>query len=342
MSWSEDWKKLNVIEKSWTLLSSAKSNVVKRDASQFMVVIGDKLHTYNIRKNDWTTLSLENKKDWWCHGDQICYDLHSKILFISGSNSMEIIDLSSEQLLCNKYQIAGDYKLPHEMIFVDSVCHCIAYSEESRMTDTHQTWDDETKQWLDINTFSKELTEFDTMSKLIFLSKRKELLLFGSAMDSSNTRIDVLCNYSMAEQKWTHSVIKLPFHQKEIAAFGHVLTKDEQYIIIIGGYGFFVDTVDTIFILNLETMIFTESMVRCPFDVTYNAIMMESVTDNELLIHGYVKNEMEKYNICIPSALINIICDLHLIEYIHVINFEKYKEEHWKINVDEIFKCKRD
>ena len=79
--------------------------------------------------------------------------------------------------------------------------------------------------------------------------------------------------------------------------------------------------------------------LNCHLNQRCRAIIMENKQENDLLVHGFVRNKMEKYNINIPFALIGLFAIWNLTEYVHVIG--SVYEHHCKINVDKIIKeCK--
>ena len=56
--------------------------------------------------------------------------------------------------------------------------------------------------------------------------------------------------------------------------------------------------------------------------------------ENALCVYGFVREEMHKFNMNIPSALIGLITIWHSMEYVHVI--QTWNGGHWKINVDKL------
>ena len=74
--------------------------------------------------------------------------------------------------------------------------------------------------------------------------------------------------------------------------------------------------------------------MRLPFKWTCKAIMMEDKEASDLLVHGFVRKDMNECNINIPFALISLMTVWYgLMQYIHVLHI---KGNHWKINVDKI------
>ena len=120
--------------------------------------------------------------------------------------------------------------------------------------------------------------------------------------------------------------------------FGHVITMDEQYVIILGYVGGGKEYHDDIFVLDLKTMVFTESNVKLPYQnkmKVCKAVIMSEESEGNLLIHGFIRKVMNMYDIDIPSSLIILICSWYPNEYIYIIN--AMDGDHWKISVDKIF-----
>ena len=56
---------------------------------------------------------------------------------------------------------------------------------------------------------------------------------------------------------------------------------------------------------------------------------MENKNENDLLVYGFIRNEVNVFNINMPLALMSLVGLWHSIEYVHVINKKGY---HWKID----------
>ena len=115
------------------------------------------------------------------------------------------------------------------------------------------------------------------------------------------------------------------------------MTKCQRFIIILGGNDRdFANATfyDRIFVLESHTMKLSESKIKLPFRGGCKAVIMENKKENDLLVHGFIKEQMNIYNMNIPFALISSICVWHLTEYIHIIHSEI--GNHWRINVDKI------
>ena len=113
-----------------------------------------------------------------------------------------------------------------------------------------------------------------------------------------------------------------------------MLKCQKKYVIIMGGWIGTVGVNDAIYVLNLNTMQFCKCKMRLPFQGSCRAIIMENKGKNDLLIHGFVRMEMNKYKMNVPFALISLIAIWHSIEWVHVVDCRN--GDHWKISVDRI------
>ena len=309
-------------------VSTTFSNLIKIDNSCF-ICLDDGILSFDVTKDEWSKLDTKHVRlpaaAWY---DASAYNPNTKQIYILESKLMKIYDMETMQLSgypCNEQG---------SLIYANSICHHIG----GPRSNIHQIWNDESKQFQQVHEF-KEYATGITSFGLIYDKKRKDLLLFGGCDWFVPQTLNDIHRYSMITSTWTKLRVKLPYKLKH---FGCVITKDQEYIIILGGYyakgGGGISANDQIFVLSMNCMKFRESQIRLPFEGSCKAFIMENKQENELLVHGFVKKEMKKYDINIPFALISFIVIWHSIEYVHVINIDGY---HWKINIDKIFDDKQ-
>ena len=313
------------------------TNLMEIDNSRF-ICLDEGILSFDVTKNEWSKLDMKDVKlpdaSW---NSVSSYNTNTKQIYIlpSDGDSMSIYDMATNKLSnypCNNEQ--------GSLICVNSVCHNIG----GWQSNYHKIWNDENKQFEQVHEF-KEYPQGITSFGLIHDKKRENLLLFGGFESSINGgRLDDIHKYSLGTRIWTKLAVKLPH---KLNLFGSVITKDQQYIIILGGYANIDARIDSndlgvrrdedfnhILILELRTMRFRESAIKLPFSGVTKAIIMNKKEENELLIHGYVKQNMNKFNTTMPFVLIKMMTIWHVTEFIHVINIQK---KHWKINIDKIF-----
>ena len=311
--------------------------LMKMDSSHFSTV-NNGIMTYNTNGNNWI---IEGQQIFKNTNGPSCYDPISKQIYIAQQHvrtkTMHIFDIQTKKAT----KLRTSFGESVDAIWMDSSCHIIGGGIDGNL---HEIWNDNTKKLQHIHTFhefarinptNSGLTKFG----LIYSSKRKELLLFGGQHQKDihdQPPLDIIYRYSVSTRNWKKLDHKLP---QKMYDFGCAITKCQRYIIVLGGepgedYGY--RGCNEIFILKPATMQFIKSTIKLPFHGGCRAIIMEDKNKNDLLVHGFVKNEVNKYNMNIPFALIGLIGVWHSIEYIHVIS--KINGSHWKINVDAIIK----
>ena len=245
---------------------------------------------------------------------------------------MHIFDIEAKKLT----KFGTTFGESVETILMDSCYHIIGGGIDGNL---HEICNDDTKKLQHIHTFHEfarrnqfcsGLTKFG----LIYSSKRMELLLFGGKHDDQP--LDMIYRYSLFTKNWMKLDHKLP---RKMYGFGCVMTKCQRYIIFLGGEDHSL-YYDGIFILEPATMQFIKSKIKLPCQKGCRAIIMEDKHNNDLLVHGFVKKEINKYNMNIPFALIGLIGVWHSMEYVHVIGADHSETGHWKINVDKIIETK--
>ena len=192
-------------------------------------------------------------------------------------------------------------------------------------------WDTKTKELQHIHTFNEYIEGFQHFA-LMEVPEQHILLMMGGC----NIRGALICyevdriyRYCIRSRIWKKLDTKLPHPMHK---FGYVMTKGERYIIIMGGTGFTYYQ-DRIFVARLSCLKFFESQIKLPFEGRCKAIIMENNQKKDLLMHGFIRKEMVKNNILIPSSLIDLFITWHSLEYVHVFNNEG---NHWKIQVVDI------
>ena len=338
---SSHWEQLSPLPRG-TFNDNYKHNLMKMDSTHFSTVCNG-IVTYDTNGDNW---NVENPKILNNTNGASCYNPISKQIFIVEEHvrtkTMHIFDIEANKLT----KFGTSFGESIEPIWVNSCCHFIGGGINGNL---HEIWNDDTKKLQHIHTFHEFARVNHTFSGfkkfgLIYSSKRKELLLFGGK-HNEQPPLDMIYRYSLLTRNWVKLDHKLP---RKMYGFGCVMTKCQRYIIILGEEhevrsGRYHDywLRQEIFIFEPATMQFIKSKIKLPFGSGCKAIIMDDKHKNDLLVHGFVKKSINKYNMNIPFALISLIGVWHSMEYIHVIEACNSKNpRHWKINVDEIIKTK--
>ena len=180
--------------------------------------------------------------------------------------------------------------------------------------------------------------------RIIHVKSKNILLLFGGCdllymYDSGNCRyLDEIYRYFIDDDKWELlNDIKLP---QKMHSFGCVMTSDEKYIILFGGevkrssYSSDDQYIDTIYVMDTDTMKIKLSNIKCPSKSKYHGILMGDKIFDELLVSGFLRQQTKSNNATIPDEVMNLIVMWFSIDWIHLL--QNKTSGHWKIAVHDI------
>ncbi len=177
-------------------------------------------------------------------------------------------------------------------------------------------------------------------SVVIYIPSKQCLYLCGGHFGTgdSNTDADTIHSYNIITQKWQKQIeIKLP---TPLFSFGHIVT-DNDLILFGGGIGDDKYS-DAIHILNLQTMKWRQSCVRCPTKGRFYAIKMSNCVNEEFVVFGFIRSNNIGY---FPVSLINVIKNWYCNDYVYLMqhyymddnnNALEEKGRMWKMSVDRI------
>eukprot|EP01084_Bolivina_argentea_P015583 29202_1 len=212
---------------------------------------GDGIYKFNIHKNEWIKIFCYHT-NFECYTHSAVYDNEHKLLHCNVGDypaKMVTFDLKTKDKITIKKQ---QHRIDFRLIFAENKLHQICNS--AAIGGTPQSGDhyvyDATEQFQKITTFQS----FDGLADygLIYLKSQNSIFAFGgrTLFDLTNT----IYRFSCVDSKWKELNVKIPI---KLFAFGLVATKNEQYIIILGGvhaHGY----TDNIFIYNIRNNIFTK------------------------------------------------------------------------------------
>ena len=163
---------------------------------------------------------------------------------------------------------------------------------------------------------------------LVYIQSKRELLLFGGLRLHEDFRKDIY-RYSFQDKKWVLLSYKLPIAME---LFGYILTFDEKYILIFGGYTG-QDEFDTIYIWDLQNMRFKKSEICCPIKDGFLAcITAENI--EPIVVNGFIRKYIEIDPKIVPQDIIQLIWNWCSDCFVHLISREDKK--HWKIDINKI------
>ena len=317
------------------------SNPVAIDNENFVVsttsgrfyfdIVG--LHTFNTTNRKKTKFINYSPNIDTLNYHRICYDSENKRIFMYGYQKRLFI-YNYDNGIFDRYDMNIQIGSYPNMICIDGDFHLIGGASNK----CHKIWDTEQHKFKDIFKF-KEFQSGNYGAGLIYLQSKQELIFFGGYDYSTYTYFDTIWCHKIGDIKWNILNVKLPH---KMMNFGYILTFDERFLIIFGGTikeGDMEEDLNEIWFLDLQNTLtvpkWEKSVVKCPTAGTLYAVLMGSAEDNELLVNGYIREQMKDMELLIPMEIIDLMCLWYSNEIVHLVT--RWGNDHWKINVNNIF-----
>ncbi len=172
----------------------------------------------------------------------------------------------------------------------------------------------------------------------VHIKSKNMLLLFGGYDYKTDNQFNEIWKFDLSTgNKWVKlQDIKLP---KKMSNFAWVLTKNEQYMIIFGGYC--GERMKNIFILDLNEMKFYCSNVRLCDQGYPCAVSMHSGINSDLLIAGFIRNVSKEYDMNIPLELMKLFHTFFDSEIVYLVHHSYNKKDRlYQVELNDILKEK--
>eukprot|EP01084_Bolivina_argentea_P196140 336297_1 len=257
------------------------------------------IQKYNTINNKWAKwINVENASERdFDHNICMVFDINQHKLYMHTKNKFIIFNTKQ-----NTQQIYNVLFKPHRhMGYTKSVLVDGKYHVIGGICNKHTIWNEKQDRF-DIQHEFNAVTA-KTIHALIYLRSKKIILLIGGISDNHIT--NTIYSFDTIALKWRK--LKQTFLVAEIFTYVFIATRNDEYVIFFGGTKKSFD-IDNIYILNTNTMKFTESQVKCPRIVPFKAINMNNAKREQLLCFGYIR-----YLWSMPSFkdIINIPFSLH-------------------------------
>ena len=162
------------------------------------------------------------------------------------------------------------------------------------------------------------------LSRGIYIESKKEILIFGGII--SGTCYDSIWRYSLDTKKWDLLDCKMP---KRLEGFGCVITTDEQYVIIFGGWstnkaGKHGKRTDDIYVLNLMEMEWKECRLKCPIIELCYGMIVPGKRDEDNVISAFIRFVCDGVKVEeIPMDIMKLIVVMQALiqQYIDFLNY---------------------
>ena len=308
------------------IMTSDITNICNISDTEFLVAHDAKVNKYNQTLNTWD--EIYNVKGYYnTYKTRLAYNDTSKKLYLidKDNDQMHILDMNDDKPKVQRLSNVNIWSKDCHFIFAENDLHLIA----GRSDDAHLIYNAQIKK------FVRHLVYTDWQRNyyggLIHLKSKRKMLFFGGWTDLHQCTDDIWeYSFQCTDKRWVLLERKLPI---EVQVFGSVLTPDEQYIIILGGWAQNKGETDDIYIWDLENMDFRKSEIKCPKVGQYRAcIMMDEV--QEIVIYGYLRKCIEMNDENIPRDIVRMILKWCCNTFVHLL--KRTDGEHWRIELSEI------
>eukprot|EP01083_Nonionella_stella_P075300 204655_1 len=344
-----EWILLGPLPKQSTL-----SFVYMRNNDEHIVnICDDSIHKYDLNHNKWSLYqtfpmqfatinsiavdSTSQTNDFYMN--VLDTNIHSKFYHCQPQHD-EVKTIAFD---CNKEFI-------EHSIVINGEYHIFQLDNDSQNLQ-HLMLNKDTQTVQSIHDFDTPLTHFG----LVYLKTRQRVLLFGGLVPfGSMTPHCVTDLYSASlggidNTQWLKlSTVQLPIALADAMC---VVTNDEHYVLILGGsiaiandtHDEWMDDndnaveykdVNSIYVLDLQTMMIKQSNVDCPKTGVFNAVISEAPHRRKRhRIGAFLRTFYDKH---VSRDMIHLIASFYQNEFVHLLDRNGLDKMHWKISVDRI------
>ena len=283
-------------------------------------------------------LFYELNKDQFFSGNSMCYDSKNDKLYIFHRLPTYItIDIRTKQL--------STHKLPlneNEHIGNGGRCVCTALGEAHLIGGTQNGYHYISKgdKVIQQNKFPDNLYLY--APGFVYLQSKGSVITIGGINRctlNNNHVIDAMYEYVISNHEWKKMECKLP---KPMALFASVVTKDEKYVITIGGKAlrpnsgmFRLVAHNKIMLFSVDDYKWYQSEIGLPRnDTNYRAAIICDTESDKKLIYGYLRNENTLIDL--GQDIVELIFKWYSMEMLHVVSCSGGSKQHFCICVDDI------
>jgi len=272
------------------------NNVCSLGNTSIAIAYDDLIVKYDWKLNEQKTILKHSTSE---KNATLAFDNNTNTLYLSDSynDCMKIFNVDDPDPI---EKISMEHAIYPYLICIDGKLHSIG----GRDSIMHQIYNPDKKEFDDHWEFEEwGNNEGMYWGGLIHVTSKQELLLFGGWKGWKG--LNDIYKYSIPDKTWTLLPQKLPIKAQ---LFGCVLTPDEKYIIIFGGYSAESPRggTDGIYIWELETMQFRQSAVTCPVKEDF-AAFIDIIDIQKIAVYGYINNCIGYEMDIVPNDIIELI-----------------------------------
>eukprot|EP01084_Bolivina_argentea_P017928 33436_1 len=298
------------------------------------IYFADSIYKYNSCTKTWTKIiePNTNANELPPFGAKFAIDDQNQMAYIHTSfEELMEYDLTSN-LSTGKYELVDTLDEYHiyRIIHAGNTVHIFLEG------DKHYIFDKQTKKSQHISTRHNICIG----SSSVFVKSRQSIITTTQQCISTihlqnSDKHQMVSEFSVINHKWNNFNKNAPFDS------AIVITKNEQYLILCGGYVNAYGYTDLILVYDICGNNFSESVVKCPNKQMFVAALTRNDEKDELLAFGFINDCFTLSELSdvppLPPYLIRFISNYVCNETIHLISKSNEKKSvHWLINVDKI------
>ena len=294
----------------------------------------------NVNTGQWKSIGTIDGYHFAEHS--IAFDEDKQLIYFCCSRStmtrIGVYDLKSDSFKEHDIQLPISGKNRGAgLVIIDHKLHTILGSYNAK----HFVVDIDEKKCTELYDFER-YTDCCCEAALIYLRNKNMLwLIGGSGFDYYEFEaVDDIHTYSIKDNKWKLLDTKLPIGVYE---FGYICTRDERYIIIIGGIADNIASYDKILVIDTESMEIKKSKIRSPFSGSCHACLVDNMQNADLVVNGFInecwnvgKWKNDAIDLRYPSIdIIGLIVSFYCIQTVYLFGISSL--QYFQIDLMDLF-----
>ena len=333
---------MSSLMKHWAKLEypvSHRTRPLMINGIEFIILTDDSIRKYNTKTMEWTKIIKFGKEivddiylntlstSWFKHKDK-------NIVYIVDDDYKFVIDLDTNSIEREATDLQSRYR---NVFLMNDEIHCMIDEEvDDEFEDSfvkHVSFDIDMKKHHVVSEM-KQMPTIIEGEGWIALKQRGKILLFGGYGHEISDASRKMHEFSFQDNQWTELGVKLPI---DLSDFGVVMTRNEQYLVIIGGWFKRITVSKNIYVFDLDKYEWSVSQIKC-IGGYCSAVITNDEYKDIVLTYGYIRDSYRGFENMpyLSDDIMRLMSkwisnqEIHLIQGIHP------EYHHWKINIDEI------
>ena len=298
---------------------------------EFIVLKESGVHNYNIKTNEWTKLihfepNRRSPSNFVC-----CADRNRKLIYCYHGWDKILLIINYQAKTYEEIQDCIEESVGHRAVitFINDQVHLIGGNDHSQ----HLIFNEEQKKFVTFCAWKRRY------GMGLIHSSDQEIFIFGG---SDGSIVDSVWSFNMKDKKWSPLDAKLPIKLTEFAC---VATNDKRYLIILGGidgsysYGhilYIIDMKANFKLIKKDKKMHPHQIFANTSTNNYSAIIMNDVTSNLMLTHGFIRRHFQQIEI-FSDNLIDLIAKWCCLSELHILDKNNRFRNHLKMDLSLLF-----